>query len=162
MLIEEGNLYFIRNEFIKKYNKKYNIMENKENTNRPCYFCFRDNKIEEIIWFVPLSSKYEKYKKIEQSKIKKYGKCYNYVFDNLIGKKQVFLIQNMFPTLENYIEDKYIKDKKDVFVPKGTQKKIMLNAKKMINLAFEKNMDLTFSHIVEFYKEIIKESKKIK
>ena len=39
-------------------------MINKENGNkRPCYFCFRNRKNKEIIWFVPISTKYEKYKK---------------------------------------------------------------------------------------------------
>ena len=41
------------------------LMENKDRgTKRPCYFCFRDRKDKEIIWFVPISTKYDKYKKI--------------------------------------------------------------------------------------------------
>lgn len=157
MKIEEGKLYFIKDEFIEKYNDKYNIMQNKENTNRPCYFCFKDNKIKEIIWFVPMSSKYDKYKKIESNKISKYGKCYNYVFDTLIGKKQVFLIQNIFPTLEKYIKDIYIKDNKEVFVPPKVQKEIILKSKIIIHLAFNQNKDLTFSNIKNFYQDILKE-----
>ena len=40
-------------------------MVNKENGNkRPCYFCFRDRKNKDIIWFVPISTKYENYKKL--------------------------------------------------------------------------------------------------
>ena len=43
MEIIEGRLYFIKDEFIEKYNPKYKLMENKEaGTKRPTYFCFRD------------------------------------------------------------------------------------------------------------------------
>ena len=157
MKLEEGRLYFIKEEFIEKYGDKYNIMQNKEKTHRPCYFCFKDKKEKEIIWFIPMSSKYEKYLKIYNQKLNKYGKCYNYVFDILIGKKQVFLIQNMFPTLEKYIKEKYVKDKKDVIVPKKTQDIILYNAKNIIALAFQQNIDITFSNITKFYDEMKKE-----
>ncbi len=44
-------------------------MQNKENGNkRPCYFCFNDSENEEIIWFVPISSKIDKYKTIFENK----------------------------------------------------------------------------------------------
>ena len=65
MEIIEGKLYFIKDEFIEKYNPKYHLMENKEvGTKRPTYFCFRDKKDKNILWFVPMSSKYDKYLKI--------------------------------------------------------------------------------------------------
>ena len=34
----------------------------------PCFFSFRDRKIPEIYWIVPISSRYEKYKQNEQRK----------------------------------------------------------------------------------------------
>lgn len=44
-------------------------MQNKENGNkRPCYFCFNDSENKEIIWFVPISSKIDKYKTIFENK----------------------------------------------------------------------------------------------
>ena len=46
-------------EFIEKYNPKYHLMENKEvGTKRPTSFCFRDKIDKDILWFVPMSSKY--------------------------------------------------------------------------------------------------------
>ena len=61
MEIVEGKLYFIKDEFIEKYNPKYHLMENKEaGTKRPTYFCFRDKIDKDILWFVPMSSKYDK------------------------------------------------------------------------------------------------------
>ena len=56
-------------------------MENKENGNkRPCYFCFNDLENEEIIWFVPISSKvesiYENKKKLEKKFITLFSEKY--------------------------------------------------------------------------------------
>lgn len=51
MEIIEGKLYFIKDEFIEKYNPKYHLMENKEvGTKRPTYFCFRDKQDKKILW----------------------------------------------------------------------------------------------------------------
>ncbi len=100
MVIEDGKFYFIKDEFFDVF-KDYGLMVNKENGNkRPCYFCFKDRKNKEIIWFVPISTKYEKYKELYETKKNKSGKrpVYNFVFGNVLGKKAVFLIQNIFPT----------------------------------------------------------------
>ena len=35
------------------------------------YFCFKSKKNEKIIWFIPISTKVNKYKKIYENKIKK-------------------------------------------------------------------------------------------
>lgn len=108
MKIESGRFYFIRQEFFVLFSK-YNLMHNKENGNkRPCYFCFRDESDYEIIWFVPISSRVEKYRKIYDLKKLKNKRVYNFVFGKLLGKETVFLIQNMFPTTEKYIEEKYV------------------------------------------------------
>ena len=61
-------------------------MINKENgSKRPCYFCFKDRQDNEIIWFVLISTRYEKYKKIYDAKKIKNGKkpIYNFVFGNV-------------------------------------------------------------------------------
>ena len=65
MRVEEGNLCFICDEFLDKYGIKYSIMENKgSGSKRPAYFCCRDSKEKEILWFIPMSTQYEKYQKI--------------------------------------------------------------------------------------------------
>lgn len=72
MQIENGKFYFISNEFINKYGLKYSLMQNKETGNkRPCYFCFKDKLEEDIIWFIPISKQYEKYKAIYDKKKEK-------------------------------------------------------------------------------------------
>lgn len=43
-----------------------------ENANkRPCYFCFKSKKYDNIIWFIPVSTKIKKYQKIYNNKIQK-------------------------------------------------------------------------------------------
>ena len=55
MQVIEGRLYFIKDEFIEKYNDKYKLMENKNTgTKRPTYFCMRDNKNKNLLWFIPM------------------------------------------------------------------------------------------------------------
>ena len=45
------------------------LMKNKENGNkRPCYYCFKSEKYDDIIWFVPVSTKVKKYQKIYNKK----------------------------------------------------------------------------------------------
>ena len=66
-------------------------MKNHEgNSTRPNYFCV---KLEEsdILWFIPMSSKVDKYRKIIDLKIKKYKKCDTIVIGNYRGKKSCFL-----------------------------------------------------------------------
>ena len=68
MKVENGKFYFIKDEFFDIF-KDYKLMQNKENGNkRPCYFCFNDPENKEIIWFVPISSKVDKYKVIYENK----------------------------------------------------------------------------------------------
>ena len=48
------------------------LMKNKENgTKRPCYYCFKSETYDDIIWFVPVSTKVEKYQKIYNKKVEK-------------------------------------------------------------------------------------------
>lgn len=150
MVIEDGKFYFIRDEFFDIF-KDYGLMVNKENGNkRPCYFCFRDRKNKEIIWFVPISTKYEKYKKIYDSKKAKVGNkpVYNFVFGNVLGKKAVFLIQNIFPTTEEYIAEKYISSNIDVEIPLVVKNEIITTALRVVRLA-EEGTHIPFYDIIE-------------
>ena len=154
MVIEDGKFYFIKDEFFEIF-KEYKLMENKESGNkRPCYFCFRDKYNEKIIWFVPISTKYEKYQKIYEKKQEKQKRVYNFVFGEVVGKKAVFLIQNIFPTTEEYILEKYITDNKDVEIPLNVKNKVINTSKKVIQLA-ERGINVPFYNIIEMKKVLI-------
>ena len=149
MIIEDGKFYFIKDEFFDVFSD-YGLMVNKENGNkRLCYFCFRDRKNKEIIWFVPISTKYEKYKKLYENKKAKSGKrpVYNFVFGNVLGKKAVFLIQNIFPTIEEYIEKKYVSSNIDVEIPKKVKDNVIVISFRVVELA-ERGINVPFYDIV--------------
>lgn len=160
MRIEDGKFYFIKNDFIEKYGKKYKLMQNKEEgTKRPCYFCFRDSEDEKIIWFVPISRQVDKYKKIyEDKKCRMNREPLNFVFGEVRNCKSVFLIQNMFPTLEKYIVDKYTINKTDdVTIFQDTKNKILKTAKIVLNLERTKDIHIAFSNLIEFKQELLME-----
>ena len=134
-------------------------MENKIAGNkRPTYFCFKDKFDKNILWFVPISSKYEKYLKVYNDiKSKKGIEPNNFVFArNLAGKKAVFLIQNMFPTIEKYIEQEYRKAGISIKVPKSVKEEIDRKTRDIFALT-NKGIIATFTNLPEFIKDIKKE-----
>ena len=129
----------------------------KNGNKRPCYFCFNDPENEEIIWFVPISSKVDKYKTIFESKKKTRKKVYNFVFGKVLGKEKAFLIQNIFPTTEEYIESKYKNKEQDVEITESLKEEIIETSMNVIKLA-KKGINIPFYDIIEM-KNILLESK---
>lgn len=71
MQIDVGYFYFIKDSFFDIIDDS-ELMKNKENGNkRPCYYCIKSKKYDNIIWFIPVSTKIDKYKRIYDSKIQK-------------------------------------------------------------------------------------------
>ena len=154
MIIEDGKFYFIKDEFFDVF-KDYGLMLDKENgKKRPCYFCFRDKYNKEIIWFVPISTKYEKYQKIYEYKKQKQHRVYNFVFGEVVGKKSVFLIQNIFPTTEEYILEKYVTENKDVEIALNVKNKIIAYSRQVIMKA-EQGINIPFYNIIEMEKILL-------
>lgn len=154
MLVEEGKFYFIKDEFFDKINEKALCSNKKEKNKRPCYYCFRDSNEENIIWFLPISSKVEKYKKIYSYKKNKYGKVDNIVFGYVEGEERAFLIQNMFPTTEKYIIEKYVKQKRDVVINEKLKKELKRKSNKILKLVEKGYKNLVFPDIIKI-KEIL-------
>lgn len=76
------------------------------------------------------------------------------MFENVLGKKAVFLIQNIFPTLEMYIEKKYTTANKDVEIPTIVKDEIIKTSLKVINLS-QRGINIPFHNIMEM-KNILK------
>ena len=122
MQIDVGKFYFIKDTFFEIVNDK-ELMKNKEKgIKRPCYYCFKSKENEKIIWFIPVSTKIEKYKKIYDKKNQKQielGKTPSVdtiVFGYVANTYSTFLIQNMFPVTEDYIECQYIIKKFNFYI----------------------------------------------
>ena len=110
MKVQTGYLYHIKDDFFDIVNDD-NLMQNHEKgKKRPTYFTIKDN---DILWFIPISSKIDKYKKIIDKKIEKYGFCNTILIEKIFDEESAILLQNAFPTLEKYIEQGRIVFKKD-------------------------------------------------
>ena len=72
MEIKTGYIYYIKDAFFEKINDKGLMINHENGRARPTYFTIKDK---DILWFIPLSSKVEKYQVIIDKKIKKYGNC---------------------------------------------------------------------------------------
>ena len=77
-------------------------------------------------------------------------------FDNVAGIKGVFLIQNIFPTREQYVESEYLRKGQTIKVHKKIQKEILVKSKDVIALA-RRGINATYTFLPEFIKDIEKE-----
>ena len=110
---------------------------------RPTYFTIKDK---DILWFIPLSSKINKYQKIVDKKMKKYGKCSGIIICEIAGVKEAVLIQNAFPTLEKYVKSKHMINGRDVKISPITKKEI-INSFRQLLLLKKKGNNLFFTDI---------------
>ena len=145
MEIKEGYVYHIKSEYFTFTNDK-KLMTNHEGiSTRPNYFCIKRDE-SKILWFIPMSSKIEKFQKIINDKIKKYGKCDTIVIGNYRGKKHAFLIQNMFPITEKYIDHIDTVNGKAIQVASETRRDIISKVNKIFQLKIN-GVNLIFPNI---------------
>ena len=128
-----GRLYFIKDEFFETVGEEY-LKMNKDDTQRPHYYAFKDSSTD-LLWVIPCSRQVNKYKAIIEKK-KKNGKKHNHIqIIKVNGIEQAFLFQDMFPIIEKYIKNPYIKQ--NVFMEIKDPKKLSAiedNAKDIIKL----------------------------
>jgi hypothetical protein len=105
MQMKKTGFYIIKDKFFDDMSDPY-LKGNKEG-NRPHYYCMEDS-ITGIYWMIPLSSRIEKYKRIMEKK-KQAGKPCDILHIVKLddSRESVFLIQDMFPITEKYIEREY-------------------------------------------------------
>ena len=71
-----------------------------------------------------------------------------------LGKKAVFLIQNIFPTTEMYIENKYVNSNRDVEIPKKVKDNVIVTSLRVVELA-ERGINIPFYNIVEMKRVLL-------
>ena len=158
--MEENKLYFIKDEYFKKY-KVSNTSLNKDadengEHNRPCYYAFKENN---IYWMIPISSQLDKYEYEYQKSIKKYGVCDSISFVYIKGNKNVALIQNMIPVTDKYVDKIYTYFGTDTPIEINDKKKKELNAKARKVIRFARiGKKLTFTPILDFEKRLLEEN----
>lgn len=103
--MKKTGFYIIRDKFFEDMADPH-LKWNKAG-NRPHYYCFEDTS-EGIYWMIPLSSRIDKYKKIIDKKQKEGKKCdIIYIVKLDDSRESAFLIQDMFPITDEYIEREY-------------------------------------------------------
>lgn len=144
MKVQTGYIYHIKDESFNKINDK-SLMTNHENGHaRPTYFTIKDK---DILWFIPLSSKVEKYKKIVDNKMKRYGRCDTILIREVLGKDAAILLQNAFPTLEKYIDHPHLLENgKPAKVVETLKEEILQNFEYLLKLK-SKGVNLFFTDI---------------
>jgi len=103
--MKKAGFYIIRDQFFTDMADPY--LKGNKGENRPHYYCFEDTR-NGIYWMIPLSSRIEKYQKIIEKWESKGKSCdilHIATLDN--GKKSAFLLQDMFPMTDEYVEREY-------------------------------------------------------
>lgn len=155
--MEIGYFYFIAPQFFKDF-PIATLMHNHEtkfsqNHNRPCYYAIKGEG--NIKWLIPISSKVNKFKRIYNDKVKKYGKCDTIVFADVLGQERAFLIQNIFPVTDKYILNQYIDGmNKPVMIDGVSERKITQKAKKVLTLQ-RNGKNLIFGDVLQIEKELL-------
>ena len=138
MEIKEGYVYHIKSEYFEFVNDERLMRNHEGNSTRPNYFCIKPEN-SSILWFIPMSSKVDKYRLIIEEKVKKYKQCDTIVIGNYRGRNHAFLIQNMFPITEKYIDHIDTVDGKALQVPSETRRQILNKVDKIFKLKSKRN-----------------------
>ena len=72
MKVKTGYIYHIKDEYFDVVDDEHLMTNHERGKKRPTYFTIKDKN---ILWFIPLSSKVEKYRKVINRKMNKYGRC---------------------------------------------------------------------------------------
>ena len=131
MEIKEGYLYHISVDFFKLVDDPNLSVNHTGIHSRPSYFLVKDK---DLLWFIPLSTKINKYKKIVENKKQKYGKCNTILIRKIANKENALLIQNAFPSLSNFLSHPHTINGKPYRVPTGIQREIKNNFDELMKL----------------------------
>lgn len=103
--MKKTGFYIIKDSFFEDMSDPY-LKGNKEG-NRLHYYCFEDMNMG-IYWVIPLSSRIDKYKRIMEKKEKAGKPCdILHIVKLDDSHESAFLIQDMFPVIDEYIEREY-------------------------------------------------------
>lgn len=163
--MKKNEFLFIKNDFFSDFSFTDKIPANKESgSQRPYFFVFRDNKEPAISWCVPISSKVEKYEAIVEAKLQKQWlngndnpECDTIRFASVLGQPRAFLIQNMFPVLNTYIDGVYYdkNTKAPVTISNKEERDICSKARKVLHLVRSGYPDKAFPDILNLRSQLL-------
>lgn len=145
MELLQGYAYHIKDSYF-EFVQDTNLMQNKEQGNyRPTLYCIKDDNVD-LYWMVPITSQYEKFSSIREKILKSGKPCRGIILGKFDGQDAAFLIQNMFPVTEEYIDHIHTRNGNPVPVNRELQKVIRKNVKKLLVLN-DKGIKVTFTDI---------------
>lgn len=98
----------------------------------------------------------EKFRGYYNSKVARYGKCDTITFGEVLGFEKAFLIQNMCPITEKYIQNEYIDGRASVPVRIDVRFEAELISKAKRVLALQrKGVKLIFPDVLKIEKELL-------
>ena len=103
--VKRTGFYIIKDKFFEDMPDPY--LKGNKAGNRPHYYCMEDVNTG-IYWMIPLSSRIDKYRRIMEKKESTGKPCDTLHIVKLDDSREsAFLIQDMFPITEEYIEREY-------------------------------------------------------
>lgn len=131
--MKKTGFYIIKDKFFEDMLDPY--LKGNKTGNRPPYYCFEDSSIG-IYWMIPLSSRIDKSRRIMEKKEKAGKPCDILHIAKLDDSREsAFLIQDMFPIMEEYIEREYtIAGNHLILTSEHTAKEIEQKAKKVMGM----------------------------
>ena len=155
MTVRSGFYYHIKDTFFNEIQDN-SLMTNKENSHyRPHYLAIQDTQYQDIFWMVPVSSKYEKYRKIYNRQVAKYKKCTKIVLGKCGSQNAAFLIQNAFPITSDYFDHIHTSKGIPLSLHEGTAKLIAANLKTNLHL-HKHGVSLFYTDIDRIYHFMIR------
>ena len=141
MEVKTGFFYHIKDNYFNKVCQNGLMINHDNGHSRPTYLSVKDG---ELLWFIPISSKVSKYKKILNTKISKYGKCNTILIRKIFDEESAILIQNAFPVIEEYIDHYHIRNGKPARISQKLEKEVITNFYETLKLkALGKNYFFT-------------------
>lgn len=131
--MKKSGFYIIKDKFFEDMSDPY--LKGNKSENRPHYYCFEDNETG-LYWMIPLSSRIDKYQRIIENK-EKCGKPCDiiHIVELDDNRKSAFLIQDMFPISEEYIEREYtIANNHLILTSEHSAKDINRKARKVLGM----------------------------
>ena len=153
MQVQTGYLYHIKDEFFDKVKDRGLSINHENGHSRPSYLAIKDK---DVLWFIPLSSKVDKYKPIIKKKERKYGYCKTILIKEIAGREEVILIQNAFPTIEKYVKSQHMIEGKYIKISSALKKEIVNDLEYMFTLK-KKGLNLFFTDIDKIKKIMLEE-----
>lgn len=159
--MKRPQLYFLKDQYYIDFPDD-KLMKNKEMVNgiphnRPCFLAFPDHRDSRIFWIVPISSRVEKYRAAAQKAEQKYGQCDTIRFGRVLGRQAAFLIQNMCPATEQYLEPYMDKNSCAIQIDGRIASDVEQRAKKVLAL-YRRGAKVIFPDVGSIYDALLSQN----